>query len=254
MEKDRTRTPWLDTDLADIAGEEWRDIAGYDGLYQVSSYGRIKSLARVDKRGRRIRERIRRLNFNPGGFAMISLQQDGVSHAYRVMQVVGDAFLTKQHPDQIYMHQNKNLLDNRVVNIAVGSWAQSQRLDLALGKKTDRTATLVAFQKQKAAQHRQEFGLEKDGQLVAKTCPSCLLTKPLTAYYKTHHHCKDCYLQRIGIQVVGKQRKIQELGERGLRKCSKCAQVKSLTEFGNDKQKSFGKKNACKACRSASSL
>lgn len=254
MEKDRTLTPWLDTDLADIAGEEWLDITGYDGLYQVSSYGRIKSLARVDRRGRRIRERIRRLSFHPNGCATVSLQREGTENSYSLMILVGDAFLGKQHPDQIYMHLNKNLLDNRVANIGVGSWSQSHLLDLALGKKTDRTATLVAFQQRKAAQHVAEFGIVRDGQLVAKTCPTCSLTKPLTAYYKNHNSCKNCYLKRIGVQAVGKQAESNALGERGLRKCSKCAQIKCLTDFGNDKRKSFGKKNVCKACRSASSL
>ena len=34
--------------------EEWRDIEGYEGLYQVSSLGRIKSLDRYDSRGNHI--------------------------------------------------------------------------------------------------------------------------------------------------------------------------------------------------------
>jgi len=35
--------------------EEWRDIKGYEGLYQVSNIGRVKSLERIfiDKRGHR---------------------------------------------------------------------------------------------------------------------------------------------------------------------------------------------------------
>ena len=29
--------------------EEWRDVAGYEGLYQVSNFGRVKSLDRIVK-------------------------------------------------------------------------------------------------------------------------------------------------------------------------------------------------------------
>ncbi|MGI4823657.1 MAG: NUMOD4 domain-containing protein [Janthinobacterium lividum] len=202
MEKDRTLTPWLDTDLADIEGEEWRDITGYDGLYQVSSYGRIKSLTRYNRLGRIVRERIRRLNFNPKGFATVSLLLDGVAYCYSVMLLVGDAFLTKQNPNQVYIHQNKNLLDNRIANIEVGSRSQSHLLDLKLGKKADRTATLVSFQKQRAAQHIEQFGVVEGNQLVAKTCPACLLVQPLTAYYKNHNSCKACYLKR---KALGKR-------------------------------------------------
>ena len=30
-------------EITDLDGEEWRDIEGYEGLYQISNYGRIKS-------------------------------------------------------------------------------------------------------------------------------------------------------------------------------------------------------------------
>lgn len=38
-----------------IKGEEWRDIKGYEGLYQVSNLGKVKSLERtvIDKIGRK---------------------------------------------------------------------------------------------------------------------------------------------------------------------------------------------------------
>ncbi|MCB0541762.1 MAG: hypothetical protein KDE33_29945, partial [Bacteroidetes bacterium] len=36
--------------LEDLPNEEWRDIPGYDGIYQCSNYGRIKSLRREYKR------------------------------------------------------------------------------------------------------------------------------------------------------------------------------------------------------------
>ncbi|NML67582.1 hypothetical protein HHL22_20470 [Hymenobacter sp. RP-2-7] len=249
MEQHRILTPWLDTDLADIDGEEWRDIRGYEGAYQVSSYGRIKSLARHDRLGRFVRARIRRLSFHPQGFTTVGLRQDGLENSYAIMLLVGNAFLTKQHPDQIYMHRNKNQLDNRVANIQVGTWAESHSLDLALGKKTSRTPTLVAYQQQRAAQHLEQFGIRQQGQLSAKTCPVCLVAQPLTAYYKNHHRCKACYLQKLGIKSVGKLAASQALGEQGLRKCSKCKQIKPFADFGNSKRNAFGKQYACKACQ-----
>lgn len=36
---------WLS--LEDLPGEEWRDVVGFEGLYMVSDYGRVKSLDRV---------------------------------------------------------------------------------------------------------------------------------------------------------------------------------------------------------------
>lgn len=43
-------------------GEEWKDVLGYEGCYQVSSKGRVKSLSRPVKRGNisgMLKERIR---------------------------------------------------------------------------------------------------------------------------------------------------------------------------------------------------
>ena len=44
--------------------EVWKDIdwvKGYEGLYQVSNLGRVKSLARYDSKGRFLKERIKKL-------------------------------------------------------------------------------------------------------------------------------------------------------------------------------------------------
>ncbi len=35
------------TQPVDLAKEEWRDVVGYEGYYQVSNYGRVKSLERT---------------------------------------------------------------------------------------------------------------------------------------------------------------------------------------------------------------
>lgn len=35
----------------ELANEEWRDVIGYEGLYQVSNLGRVKSLHKYGKQG-----------------------------------------------------------------------------------------------------------------------------------------------------------------------------------------------------------
>lgn len=41
-----------------VVGEEWRDIPGYEGFYQVSNIGRVRSLNRISAKGARIKGRI----------------------------------------------------------------------------------------------------------------------------------------------------------------------------------------------------
>jgi hypothetical protein len=45
----KTNYPYRNTDLRTLPGEKWKDIPGLDGLYQVSSLGRIKRLERTSR-------------------------------------------------------------------------------------------------------------------------------------------------------------------------------------------------------------
>ena len=48
--------------------EEWRPVVGYEGLYEVSSLGRVKSLCKYDSRNRFREERILKLCANRLGY------------------------------------------------------------------------------------------------------------------------------------------------------------------------------------------
>lgn len=57
--------------------EIWKDIQGYEGKYQVSSEGRVRSVACLNSRGRRVQERIRRFCHNRNGYLYVNLCKDG---------------------------------------------------------------------------------------------------------------------------------------------------------------------------------
>lgn len=46
MQKKKSLKPYQDRSLKDLPGEQWKDIPGFDGVYEISSFGRIKSLRR----------------------------------------------------------------------------------------------------------------------------------------------------------------------------------------------------------------
>lgn len=101
--------------------EEWKEIKGYEGLYQVSNTGRIKSLERtiIRKNGRPIQilEKCIAQQIMPSGYVRVNLSKDGIGHKYYVHRLVADAFI--ENPEQFpeVNHKNENKVDNRVENL-----------------------------------------------------------------------------------------------------------------------------------------
>lgn len=90
--------------------EEWKDIEGYEGLYQVSNLGRVRSLW-FEK------ERILKLYKNVKGYYCISLCKNGIHQNRSVHRLVAEAFIpnTDNKPSIDHINTIKN--DNRVENL-----------------------------------------------------------------------------------------------------------------------------------------
>lgn len=90
--------------------EEWRDIKGFEGLYQVSSLGRVKSL----KFGReRILTPVKTIN----GYLRVGLNKDGKRDFYTIHRLVANAFIPNPNNLETVNHINEIKTDNRVSNL-----------------------------------------------------------------------------------------------------------------------------------------
>lgn len=74
--------------------EEWKDIEGYKGLYQISNLGRVKSLSRVNPYGRKVKERILKSQLDSNGYPYVSLWNRNKRKAIRIHQLVGKYFIS----------------------------------------------------------------------------------------------------------------------------------------------------------------
>lgn len=90
--------------------EEWRDIGGYEGLYQVSSLGRVRSL----KFGK---ERILKTGKNTNGYLQVNLCKDGKVKIFQVHRLVVNAFLPNHNNLEDINHINEDKTDNRISNL-----------------------------------------------------------------------------------------------------------------------------------------
>ena len=95
----------------------WRDIDGYEGLYQVSDQGRVKSLERKDRLGRIIKECILKPNVVGGGYLMVELYAGRKSKKLRVHRLVCEAFHKNPNNKPEVNHINEDKTDNRACNL-----------------------------------------------------------------------------------------------------------------------------------------
>lgn len=96
--------------------EEWRDIKGCEGLYQVSNRGRVRSLSRTVAFGankRHVCGKIRRLSSDRDGYAIANIS----GKTLKVHRLVAAAFIPKEHGKEQVNHKNGDKSDNRVENL-----------------------------------------------------------------------------------------------------------------------------------------
>ena len=96
-----------------MENEEWRDIKGYEGLYQVSNYGRVKSLCSRN-------QKILKPCDCGNGYLIVSLHdKDKKVHTVKVHRLVAREFVENLNPDVLtdVNHKDENKLNNSADNL-----------------------------------------------------------------------------------------------------------------------------------------
>ena len=101
--------------------EVWRDIKGFEGLYQVSNLGRIKSLPRFVrcKQGafRKTRERIMVVIPDKKGYCSVTLCKPNIQERWLVHRLVAQAFIPNPLGLKLINHKDENPLNCCVENL-----------------------------------------------------------------------------------------------------------------------------------------
>lgn len=114
--------------IEDLPGEVWKPVVGFEGLYEVSNMGRVKSLARIVRAGSRsqpVRERILATPCVDPGYKMVNLHRRGHKAKRWVHSLVLEAFHGCRPTGCACRHMNGDPTDNRAANLRWGSYAEN---------------------------------------------------------------------------------------------------------------------------------
>lgn len=108
--------------------ENWKDIIGFEGKYQVSDHGRVKALRKTvrykDGRAYTYEEKVLSQKSNPNGYQHLNLFiSTGNAKSIDVHRAVAFAFIPNPESKREVNHINGNKADNRVDNL---EWCTSK--------------------------------------------------------------------------------------------------------------------------------
>lgn len=93
--------------------EEWKDIEGFEGRYQISNLGNVKSLRYGG------RDEIKNLvpKVNNKGYEWVELVINGKKSCRQIHRLVAEAFIPNPNKEPIINHKDENPRNNRVDNL-----------------------------------------------------------------------------------------------------------------------------------------
>lgn len=93
--------------------EIWKEISGYDGLYAVSSFGRVKRLSN----NKTCKEKIIKPRKDVGGYFQVGLRKNGIRKFLRVNRLVAIEFLKNEFSKSEVNHLDGNRVNNHFTNL-----------------------------------------------------------------------------------------------------------------------------------------
>lgn len=118
--------------------EVWKPVPDWDGLYEVSSLGRVRSIDRAiecrDGVTRTFRGILRRTALDDGGYPNLVLSKNGHFTRHRVHCLVAAAFLGPRPEGMVIRHLDGNAENCHVTNLAYGSVAENVRDTIRHGR------------------------------------------------------------------------------------------------------------------------
>lgn len=161
---------------------EWKDIKGYEGIYQISNTGLVRRLEWRQKRENMTvtyKERTRRVYINSMGYPCVTLSKDGKSKPYTIHRMLAEAFIPNPDNKPCVDHINTITTDNRLENLRWVTHKENTRNPITYKKLSEQFRD-KEFIKQSVITRKNKYGkildvyqFQEDGTFVAKYYSAC---------------------------------------------------------------------------------
>jgi len=127
--------------------EIWKPIPNYEGFYEASDFGRIRSLDRIDRAGRMRKGIVLKKNIRARGYCYVTLQLDGAVKVCREHRLIMLAFCGESSLQ--VDHINGDASDNRLENLEYVTNRENTRRGKSSDKKPSRICRYRNIRKNK---------------------------------------------------------------------------------------------------------
>lgn len=167
--------------LTEAGVEIWKPVIGYEGYYEVSNLGRIKSVERYVKQGnftRHVKETIKAVHINNYGYPCVTLCKDRKSNSITIHTILAKAFIPNPEGKSAVDHINTDRTDNRLENLRWVTNKENSNNELTLKHCRENTYSKETMKK------RLDTNKERD---------TCIAPKTIYQYTKEGEFIKEFY-------------------------------------------------------------
>lgn len=145
-----------------MAREIWRPVKGYEGLYEVSDQGRVRSLRRSGTPGRVLTQQQSKGKL----YLLVRLSRNSQRKIKTVHSLVLGAFVGPRPAHMEVRHLNGNAIDNRLTNLAYGTSLENSADQRAHGTNVNANKT----QCPRGHDYTAENTIWRNGRRACRTC------------------------------------------------------------------------------------
>ena len=117
--------------MDNLSNEIWKDVIGYETLYQVSNLGRVKSIGKAN-------EHLLKGRDDTNGYLKVALYKNKICKNFKIHRLVAIAFIENKDNKPCVNHINANKTDNILENLEWCSYSENSLHSHKLGLQTSR--------------------------------------------------------------------------------------------------------------------